>query len=182
MLARCVLALALMFLTAGTTFAEGGPALVTVAGKISKPNRGPLDPFTDELFAKMVDPFDRARAFDLADLQALPQHEMTVAYPEWAGASHSFRGPLVADVLAAAGASGTKVTVVGIDGYSAEHEFAVLEKAGFILSLSVDGQPLGLGGHGPTWLMVSPKIEPAFADGKPSLAGLAWAVVYIQVD
>lgn len=182
MFVRLILACLLVIALAPAASAEGGPALVTVAGAIDKPNRGPLDPFTDELFAKLVDPFDRARAFDLADLQALPQHEMTVTYPEWNGVSHSFRGPLIGDVLAVAGATGTKVMVMGIDGYYADHERAVLEKAGFILALSVDGQPLGLGGHGPTWLMVSPDIEPAFADGKPSLNGLAWAVVYIQVD
>lgn len=182
MLVRLFLASVLAIGLVPAASAEGGSALVTVVGQIEKPNRGPMDPFTDELFAKLVDPFDKARAFDLADLQALPQHEMTVTYPEWEGVSHSFRGPLVGDVLAVAGATGTKVMVMAVDGYFADYERAVLEKAGFILALSVDGQPLGLGGHGPTWLMVSPDIEPAFADGQPSLAGLAWAVIYLQVD
>jgi hypothetical protein len=182
MLVRFVLACMLAIAVVPAAYAEGGPALITVVGQIDKPNRGPMDPFTDELFAKLIDPFDKAHAFDLADLQALPQHEMTVTYADWKGVSHSFRGPLVAEVLAAAGATGSKVLVMGIDGYSSEHERAVLEKTGFILALSVDGQPLGLGGHGPAWLMVAPDVEAAFPDGKPSLAGLAWAVVYIQVD
>jgi hypothetical protein len=182
MSARLVLALLLSLLLAPAALAEGGPAAVTVSGKIDKPNRGPLDPFMDELVARYVEGFDKARAFDLADLQALPQHELTVAFPEWQGASHRFEGPLVADVLSAAGATGTAVTLIGIDGYAASRERAVLDKAGFILALKVDGQPLGLGGHGPTWLIVSPEIEPAFPDGKPSLDGLVWAVFHITVE
>ena len=182
MSARVVLALLLSLLLAPVAWAEGGPALITVTGKIDNPNRGALDPFTDELFARLIDGFDKARAFDLADLQGLPQHELSVAYPEWQGASHLFRGPRVADLLAVAGATGTKVTVMGIDGYSWDYERAVLEKAEFILALSVDGQPLGLGGHGPAWLMVSPEIEPAFPDGTPSLAGLTWAVFHLAVQ
>jgi hypothetical protein len=180
--ARLVLALLLSLLLAPAALAEGGPAVVTVSGKIDKPNRGPLDPFMDELVARYVDGFDKARAFDLADLQAFPQHELTVAFPEWQGASHRFEGPLVADLLAAAGATGTAVTLIGIDGYAASRERAVLDKAGFILALKVDGQPLGLGGHGPTWLIVSPEIEPAFPEGKPSLDGLVWAVFHITVE
>lgn len=182
MFLRLALVLALSLLPAAAALAEGGPAVITVSGKIDKPNRGPLDPFTDELLARYVEPFDKARAFDLADLQALPQHELTVAFPEWQGASHSFEGPLVGDVLAAAGATGTAITLIGIDGYAASRERAVLEKAGFILALKIDGQPLGLGGHGPTWLIVSPEIEPAFPDGKPSIEGLVWAVFHITVE
>jgi hypothetical protein len=182
MTARLVLALLLSLLLAPAALAEGGPALITFSGKIDKPNRGPLAPFADELLARYVDPFEKARAFDLADLQALPQHELTVDFPEWQGASHSFEGPLVADVLAVAGASGTEITLIGIDGYAASRERAVLEKAGFILALKIDGQPLGIGGHGPAWLIVSPEIEPAFPDGKPSLDGLVWAVFHITVQ
>ncbi|HKY94614.1 MAG TPA: hypothetical protein VJL84_04880 [Kiloniellales bacterium] len=163
-------------------FAEGGPALITVSGAVGKPNRGPLDPFLDELLARYVESFDKARTFDLADLQALPQHELIAAFPEWQGASHRFEGPLVADLLAAAGATGTKVTFIAIDGYVATRERAVLDKAAFILAIKIDGQPLGLGGHGPAWLIVSPDIEPAFPDGKPSLDGLVWAVFHIVVE
>ena len=182
MLARLALALLLPLLPLSAALAEGGPALITVSGKIDKPNRGPLDPFADELLARYVESFEKARAFDLADLQALPQHELIVAFPEWQGASHRFQGPRVADVLAVAGATGTAITLIGIDGYAASRERAVLEKADFILALKIDGQPLGLGGHGPAWLITSPEIEPAFPDGKPSLDGLVWAVFHITVE
>lgn len=174
--------LLLMLAVSAPALAEGGPALITVSGKIDKPNRGPLDPFLDVLTAQWVEGFDKARAFDLADLQALPQHELVAAFPEWKGASHRFTGPLASDVLDAAGATGLDITFIAIDGYAASRERAVLEKAGFILALTVDGQPLGLGGLGPAWLMVSPEIEPAFPDGKPSLDGLAWAVFHITVE
>jgi len=179
---RLLLALSLLLVPAAPALAEGGPAVLTVTGKIAKSNRGPLDPFRDQLFDRFTAGFDKAYAFDLADLQALPQHEMTVSFPEWEGASHSFAGPLVAEVLAIAGAEGTRIGFTAFDGYASEFERAVLEKAGFILALSMDGEPLGFGGVGPIWLMVSPDIEPAFPEGEPSTAGLTWGLFHIGVE
>lgn len=182
MLTRLLLSLSLVFGAIPAALAEGGPALITVSGAIDKPNRGPLDPLLDATVARFVESFERAHAFDLADLQALPQHAMTVSYADWSGASHSFEGPLMADVLAAAGATGTKAIVIGLDGYSGEFDVAVLEKAGFILALKMDGQPLAVGGLGPAWLMVSPDAEAAFSDGKPTMSGLVYAAFHIAVE
>jgi len=182
MLPRLLLSLMLLLLPLPAALAEGGPAVLTVTGDIAKTNRGPLDPFRDPLFERFAGAFERAYAFDLGDLQALPQHDVTASYPEWQGAVHSFRGPLVSEVLAIAGAQGTTLSFTAIDGYASDYERAVVEKAGFILALSMDGQPLDFGGLGPIWLMVSQDIEPAFAEGEPSTAGLAWGLFHIGVQ
>lgn len=160
---------------------SSGPVLLTVAGAIETTNRGPFDPFHDAYLARLVDPFERAHAFDAAALAALPQQELVAAYPGWDG-EHRFSGPSVADLLTAVGATGLSITFVGLDGYAATYERAVLEKAGFLLATHLDGEPMAVGGFGPAWLMVSPEIEPAFEDGKPSEAGLVWSTFFVLVE
>ncbi len=169
---RLLAALVLLLLPVAAA-AQQGPTLVTVAGAIGETNRGPFDPFHDAHLARLVDPFERAYALDAAALGALPQQSLTVQYPDWDGQDHRFTGPSVADLLALVGAEGAAVTFMGLDGYSARYERAVLEKANFLLATHMDGAALGLGGFGPAWLMVSPEIEPAFPDGKASDSGLA---------
>ena len=164
------------------SIAHDGPAVLTIVGAIEKTNRGPLDPFRDALLARLVDPFEKAYRVTADDLAAMPQQIVTARYQDWPGDPHVFRGPLVGDLLALVKARGTKVTVMGIDGYSAQYERAVLEKAGFILALQMDGEPLDLGGFGPVWLMVSPDAEPAVPDGKPTDSGLVWSAFYLLVE
>lgn len=167
---------------AGRAETPRGPTLITVAGAIEKTNRGPMDPFQDAFLGRLVDPFEAAYALDAVALAALPQAELTAEYEGWDGQPHRFAGPLVADLLSLTGATGIEITFVGLDGYSATFERAVLEKAGFILATHMDGEPMAIGGYGPAWLMVSPEIEPAFPDGRPDDATLVWSTFFILVE
>ena len=49
-----------------------GPALLTVTGAISKPNRSPFEPVRDQMMHKQKLSFDKAHAFDFAELSVLP--------------------------------------------------------------------------------------------------------------
>jgi hypothetical protein len=84
------------------------PAILTVTGAIEHTNRPPFDAFRDALFGALDEPFEKAFAFSRADLLALHQVEITVYYPNWP-APVALQGPLLADVLAKAGATGNTV-------------------------------------------------------------------------
>ena len=64
--------------------------------------------------------FERAMEFDQTALTALGMHTVSVRYPTWP-AAHTFEGPLLKDVLNAAGvASGAVQPTVALDGYGTE--------------------------------------------------------------
>jgi len=156
-----------------------GPAVVTVAGKITKQNRGPVDAFLDAYFKFNDVDFDKAVSFDVKALQSLGMKKLKVSYPTWPKA-YDFEGPLLADVLAATGANGETVTVKALDGYTAEISMRDIGKYPILLALKRDGQFLGLGGRGPAWV-VFPR------DDYPELqtqddAKWVWSVYFIKVD
>ena len=124
-----------------------GPVILTVTGNISSPNRGALDPFQDAFFAHDDVTFDKAAAFDLAMLEGLGMKTITTGHHGWPG-KFSFEGPLLRDVLAAAGAEGRVAKVVALDGYGADISMERLEKFPVILALKRDGAYLGLGRRG----------------------------------
>ena len=157
-----------------------GPVILTVAGAVEKPNRGPVDPFADGFFAYHEIGFAQAAEFDLAMLEALGMHETRAHYPNWPGLS-TFEGPLLADVLAAAGAGGSSLRAVALDGYASDIALADLEKYRVLLALKRDGRYLGIGGRGPAWI-VYPREDHPELQAAPDDAGLAWAVFVLMVE
>ncbi len=153
-----------------------GPVMLTIIGKIDKPNRPKSDAFFDGFFASQDTTFKNARAFDTAALDALGVKTMTVKYPKWPKAI-TFEGPLLADVLDAAGARGDKLIIRALDGYAIEMSASEVRKAGIILANKRDGAYLGIGGRGPTWV-----VMPTAGDKKPKDdSKLIWAVYVIEV-
>lgn len=182
------LCLALLALAAALRAAVGvagerpppeGPVLLTVAGAVEHWNRGPTEPFADAFFAYHGIAFERALAFDLAMLEALPQRRIRTAWPGWPGA-FALEGPLLADLLAAAGATGRTVTALALDGYAATLAPAEIAAWGAVLALKKDGRHLGLGDRGPLWL-VYPR-EGAGLAGRTDDAGLVWALFFLRVE
>jgi len=165
----------------GPCLAEGaprpqGPVVLTVTGDVGVANRGPLDPPNDKLLETHNARFERAMEFDHAALVALGLHAVSVRYPTWP-AGHRFEGPLLRDVLKAAGVTGGVVQPVALDGYAAEIPYADLERWPVILALKSDGRWLPLGGAGPAWV-----IYPR--DDFPELAGqgdLKWVWGAFQI-
>lgn len=155
-----------------------GPDLVTVSGAVSKPDRPTFNAFRDAAFAVQGVDFEAAKAFDWDELTALPQASLTTSYANWPGPV-TVQGPLLRDVLAAAGARGETVTVSAVDGYSATFPMAEVQARDMVLALEADGAPLALGGRGPAWLV----FAPGSVKGYPGTddAGLVWAVTHIAV-
>lgn len=156
-----------------------GPAVVTVAGAVEHTNRDAFDPFEDKLIAAHDFSFDRAFAYDIAMLERLGMKTLLVRYPDWPRA-YTFEGPLLRDVLRAAGAKGKTVKVVALDGYTAEITMQELDDYPIMLAIKKDGRYLDLGGRGPTWV-VFPR------DGNKALAARddsqwVWSAYLILVE
>jgi len=158
--------------------APAGSVLLTVAGNISQVNRPPFDKFEDPFFAHHERSFDKAFAFDLAMLEALGTHRATIAFAGWPRPVQ-IEGPLLRDVLAAAGAAHGTVTMVALDGFATELSPGQLAAEDWIVALKENGRYLGIGQRGPTWVLYARR------DGKPATeedeGRWPWAVFLIDV-
>ena len=163
--------------------ASTGPALLTVTGRIRQANRGPLDPALDQMMAKQKLAFDKARTFDFAELAALPAVtiEPTLEYDK---KKHALSGPLLATVLQACGATGSKLAMRAIDGYAPVIGLADAQRYRFIVATHLDGRPMPLGGLGPLWAIYEADKFPDMA-AKPvdqRFALCPWGLYHIDVQ
>jgi hypothetical protein len=162
-----------------------GPTLLTVSGLIGTGNRGALDPALDQMMVKQKIKFDKAHAFDFAALTALPAVAIKPTL-EYDSKPHTLKGPLLADVMKAAGVKLTDKTALflrAVDGYAAQVTAAEASKYRFIVATHLDGQPMALGGLGPLWAVYDADRFPEMA-AKPlpaRFAGCPWAMYYIEV-
>lgn len=160
------------------------PTLLTVSGAIGKPNRGPMDPVLEQMMAKQKISFDRARVFDFAALTALPAVTIKPTL-EYDRKVHALRGPLLVDVLKAAGAAGEsgQLAMRAVDGYSPEISVADARRYRFIVATHLDGKPMALGALGPLWAVYDADRFPDMA-AKPldqRFALCPWALYHIDV-
>ena len=159
--------------------APAGPVILTVTGKIAHTNRGPFDEKADAFFKNQQVTFARAAVFDLAMLQALGQRVVRADYPQ-GGPLIDFEGPLLRDVLKAAGASGDTIKVSALDGYTQEIPMREVEQWPIILALKQNGAHLALGGFGPTRIVFPRRDIAALADRNDDL--WVWAVIHIALE
>jgi len=161
------------------------PALLTVTGAIGKGNRGPIDPVLDQMMAKQKIGFDRAHTFDFAALTALPAVSIKPTL-EYDNKVRTLQGPLLTDVLKAAGANpadGTTLTMRAVDGYSPSITMADVRKYRFIVATHLDGKPMPLGGLGPLWAIYDADRFPEMAARKVTerFALCPWALYHIDI-
>ncbi|MEX1061107.1 MAG: hypothetical protein WED13_08810 [Methyloceanibacter sp.] len=152
--------------------------VLTVSGLIGKTNRGPLDQKRDSLFARQKIDFKSAFAFDRAMLLGLPQGTVTVKTNEFE-APATFSGPLLREVLGFIEAAKVKVTVVALNGYEGWLTPEDIDASDWILALSADGGPLGIGQQGPIWLLNTrgPGEEPS----DTHRGHWVWAIFYMRI-
>jgi hypothetical protein len=113
--------------------APTGPVVLTVKGKISNTNAG-----------------DTAQ-FDMAMLEKLKGRKGEMETP-WTEGKVSFEGPLLREVLAAAGATGTSLKVRALNDYAADVP-ADDAKLDTILANKLDGKPMSVRDKGPLMLV-----------------------------
>lgn len=171
-------AIAALFLLATPAAAqEAGGTLLTVSGDIGNTNRTRFDQFHDGFLNYHGKTFERAFEFDRAALAAMPQKSITANAEPWS-ASVKMQGPRLADVLAAAGATGKPITVYALDGYGAEMTVDQIAAQDWVLAMVADGKPLGIGGRGPLWLAYDTGSGKATAEQE---GAWVWSVFHIEV-
>ncbi|GGX83963.1 molybdopterin-dependent oxidoreductase [Massilia dura] len=162
-----------------------GPTLLTVTGAVPQANRGKFDPVADQMMFKQKLSFDKAWAFDYAALAALPALTIRPTL-EYDSKVHALSGPLLTDVLKAAGAAvadGTRITLRAVDGYAASITGAQARSQRFIVATRMDGAPMALGGLGPLWALYDADRVPEMA-ARPvaeRFGSCPWALYHIDV-
>ncbi len=165
---------------------DSGPALLTLSGAITKANRGPLDPALDQMMHKQEVKFDKAHAFDFAEITALPAISIKPTL-EYDAKPHVLSGPLLVDVVSAAGwkgADATKLLLRAVDGYAVAISLADARKYRFIVATHLDGQPMPLGGLGPLWAVYDADrfSEMAAKPLNERFALCPWALYHVDVQ
>ena len=90
--------------------------------------------------------------FDMAMLAALPQHSFTTKTP-WYPSARKFTGPLLRDVLAAAGARGHVVEAIAINDYKVDIPVEDAQRHNLILARLLDDKPMLLRDKGPLFII-----------------------------
>lgn len=119
----------------GAARAQGtpqGPVVLTVSGKLNNPAGD-------------------AR-FDMAMLEALPQHSFTTRTP-WYPQARKFTGPLLRAVLSQAGARGEQVRAIALNDYRIDIPMADLLHFDVLLARLLDDQPMAVRDKGPLFIV-----------------------------
>lgn len=129
---------------------------------------------------RVIGPNGEVRAeFTLEELRKMPQHEI-VTGNEFVEGTPTFRGPLVRDVLAAAGLDGVaRVRLVAANDYVVEVDTEEFRTYDAILALTQDGRPLTRRDKGPIWMMYPISDHPELQDPVYN-SRLIWQLVRIE--
>lgn len=169
-----------------TQAALRGPALLTLSGAITKPNRGALDTTIDQMMGKHGIQFSEAHALDAAALQRMPSVTIRPTL-EYDAKRHTLQGPLLTTVLTAAGVaadSPVQLVLRAVDGYNVKLSLADAHAYRMMVATHIDGQPMALGGLGPQWAVYDADVLPAFKDKtlKDRFALCPWGLYHIEVQ
>lgn len=137
---RCLLGAGLGLLApwmqAGALDKPQGRVVLTLGGRLGAVNQG-----------------DGKAAFDMKMLEQLPQKSFSTQTP-WYPAPISFTGPLLRDVLAAAGAKpGGKIILTALNGYKAEMPFDDVLRFDVIVARLMNERPMPVREKGPLFVV-----------------------------
>jgi hypothetical protein len=109
----------------------------------------------------------------------LPQHELTeqpTSFPE----PLKFKGPLLADVLTLAGATGGDITVSAADDYKVDISADDMKKFNPILAIEKDGVRMAPDDFGPFYVMWPFKENPEI-DNEKFQSKAIWQLIKVDV-
>ncbi len=115
--------------------------VLTVSGKVSQTNDG------------------KDAVFGMSMLEKLPQQKIFTKSPWYPGGAE-FSGPLLRDVLAAAGAKGDKIMAVALNDYKTEIPFTDAVQFDVILALAMNGKPMPVREKGPLFVVYPLDAKP----------------------
>jgi hypothetical protein len=123
-------------------FAFGAAALEAPKGKVVLSVSGRISIFNA---AQRAD-------FDMAMLRALPQQSFSTSTP-WYSGKHKFTGPLIKDLLAAVGGSGTVLKTLALNDYKVDIPIEDLISHGAILAHAFDDKEMSIRDKGPLFIV-----------------------------
>lgn len=138
-----------------------GAVVLTVQGRVRLPNDG-----------------QRAQ-FDMAMLAALPQRTLQTRTP-WYPQARRFTGPLLRDLLAAAGAQGSNLRLVALNDYQVDMPMDDALRHDVIVARLMDDKPMAVRDKGPLFIIypfdAQPELRSAVYYGRS-----AWQLRTIEV-
>ncbi|WP_445003391.1 molybdopterin-dependent oxidoreductase [Halomonas mongoliensis] len=137
-----------------------GEVLLTISGDIARPNVG-----------------DEAR-FDREMLKAIAPTEVQTRTP-WHADDGRYEGPLLREVLAAAGVRSEQVWVRALNDYEAEIPLAELEEYDVILAMRRNGSPMQIREFGPLFVLYPFDDHPELLNETVRFRSV-WHVVHIH--
>ena len=138
-----------------------GTVVLTLTGRLRNPNQG-----------------DRAH-FDMDMLAALPQTSFSTRTP-WYAQARRFTGPLLRDVLAAAGALGTMLRLVALNDYRVDMPVDDAQRHDVVLARLLDDRPMSVRDKGPLFVIYPFDADPALRSAV-YYARSAWQLRTIDV-
>ncbi|STQ91423.1 molybdopterin-dependent oxidoreductase [Iodobacter fluviatilis] len=128
------LALSLFSVTCFALDVPNGKVVLAVSGALSQQNSGKNAEFSMDMLTK------------------LPQHSFVSKTP-WYEKPVKFTGPLLRDVLAAAGAKGVQISALALDDYRVEIPFQDAIKYPIIIARLLDDKPMAVRDKGPLFIV-----------------------------
>jgi hypothetical protein len=117
--------------------------------------------------------------FDMAMLEAMPQHSFTTATP-WFKEARRFTGPLLRDVLTASGAKGTAMRAVALNDYKVEIPVEDALRYKVLMATRLDGQPMSVREKGPLFI-IYPYDESADLRSERYYSRSAWQLRRLEI-
>jgi len=115
--------------------APAGPVVLTVtASQLAHPNQG------------------GKAAFDMSMLEKLPQRSFSTRTP-WYPEARKFTGPLLRDVLGAAGAQGQQLRAIALNDYKVTIPFEDAASIDVVLARLMDDKPMPIRDKGPLFII-----------------------------
>jgi hypothetical protein len=145
-----------------------------------KPLPNPKDKVVLSITGRVANPNAGSKAdFDMAMLEALPQHSFSTSTP-WFKTPRTFSGPLLREVLAAAGAKGTALVAVALNDYKVEIPAEDTDRYGVVLATRLDGKPMLVREKGPLFI-IYPYDDSADLRSERYYSRSAWQLRTLQV-
>ena len=138
-----------------------GPIVLTVGGRVRMPNQG------------------EAAHFDMAMLAALPQTSFSTRTP-WYAQPRRFTGPLLRDVLMAAGAQGDVIRLTALNDYRVDMPYQDAQRHDVIVARLMDGKPMAVRDKGPLFVIYPFDAQPELR-GAVYYSRSAWQLRTIDV-
>lgn len=158
--------------------------LAALATLLAAPLSWALDPPKGKVVLSITGQVSRTNAagradFDMAALDALPQHSFTTSTP-WFKVPRKFSGPLLRDVLAAAGGQGTTLRAVALNDYKVEIPADDAQRYKVLMATRLDNKPMPVREKGPLFI-IYPYDDSADLRSERYYSRSAWQLRRLEV-